>query len=119
MAFDLTSISSGKSKKKPRITLYGDSGVGKTTLACSAPKPIVLRTEDGLGILDVPHFPMAITLDDVMSGIATLFTEKHDFQTFVIDSADWLEPLIWADVCQANGVDSIEKCPTARAMSKP
>ena len=109
MAFDLTSITHGKTTKKPRITIYGDSGVGKTTFACSAPNPIVIRTEDGLGVLDVPHFPVATSFEDVMSAVGTLFTEEHNFQSLILDSADWLEPLIWQDVCQTNGVDSIEK----------
>jgi hypothetical protein len=111
MAFDLSSISSGKTTKKPRITIFGDAGVGKTTFACSAPAPIVIRTEDGLGVLDVAHFPVATSFDDVMSAVGTLYSEEHQFETLVIDSADWLEPLIWADVCRANGVDSIEKMP--------
>src|SRR5690606_30134345 len=29
-------------------------------------------------------------------------------QTVAIDSADWLEQLIWADVCKKRGVESIE-----------
>ena len=41
-----------KSKLKPAITIiYGPSGLGKTTLAVGSKNPVVLQTEDGLGIL--------------------------------------------------------------------
>ena len=108
MAFDLSSIKAGRSTKKPRTTIYGDSGLGKTTFSCSAPSPIVIMTEDGLGQIDVPHFPLAKTFDDVLSAIGTLYTEQHDFQSVVIDSLDWLEPMVWAETCLAHGKDSIE-----------
>ena len=37
-------------------------------------------TEDGLGTLDVPHFPLARTFDEVMEALAALYTEPHDVQ---------------------------------------
>ena len=41
-----------KSKAKPSIVIiYGPSGLGKTTLAVGSKNPIVLQTEEGLGIL--------------------------------------------------------------------
>lgn len=108
MAFDLSSVRNGRSTKKPRTIIYGAAGVGKTTFAASAPSPIVIQTEDGLGTLDVPHFPLAGTFDDVLSALGSLFSEPHEFRSLVIDSLDWLEPLIWQDVCRANKCESIE-----------
>ena len=108
MAFDLSAIRKGRNTKKPRVVVYGPAGVGTTTFATSAPAPIVLQTEDGLGQIDVPHFPLATTFDDVLSAIGALFQEAHEFKTLVVDSLDWLEPLIWQDVCQAHKVESIE-----------
>jgi hypothetical protein len=35
--------------------------------------------------------------------------EEHDYQSVVVDSADWLERLIWDKLCEIYGVDSIEK----------
>jgi len=89
--------------------VHGVAGVGKTTFAAGSEKPVVVPTEDGLGTLDVPHFPLARKFEDVMEALAALYSERHDFKTVVIDSVDWLEPLIWARTCQDNGWPSIEE----------
>ena len=52
---------------------------------------------------------MAHSLNDVLNALAALRDEQHDFRTVVLDSADWLERLIWDKVCQDFGVRSIEK----------
>lgn len=94
--------------KPPRIIIFGDAGIGKTTFATSAPSPIVIQTEDGLGIIDVPAFPLATSFDDVLEALQSLATEEHQFKTVVVDSLDWLEPLVWQATCKRLGVSSIE-----------
>jgi hypothetical protein len=98
MAFDLTSIKRGPDLKPPRIVLMGTEGVGKTTFAASSPAPIFIQTEDGLGTLDVPHFPLVESVDDVRQAIGTLYESPHDFQTVVLDSADHLELIIAREI---------------------
>lgn len=102
MAFDLTSIKRGQDIKPPRIFLYAVEGLGKTTFGASAPAPIFLQTEDGLGTLDVARFPMVERIDDVRAAIGTLYTEPHDFQTLVVDSVDWLEQIIAREIEQTH-----------------
>ena len=98
MAFDLKSISKNDAKLAPRIMLYGVEGIGKSTFAAYSPKPIFILTEDGLGSLPVQHFPLAKTVASVMSAITTLYEEKHDYKTVVLDSLDWLEAMIWQEM---------------------
>ena len=98
MAFDLSSITSGPRSQPPRIFITGPHGVGKTTWACSAPSPIVIQTEDGLGMLETPAFPLATTSAEVFESLATLYNEKHDFRTVILDSADWLDNMIQKEV---------------------
>ena len=105
---DLKSISKN-SPKKPRIVIYGPSGIGKTTFGSSAPDPIFIITEDGLGDIDVPHFPLASSYDDVMDALKSLLGDDHEFKTVVLDSADWLEPLVWEKTCARLHVASIEE----------
>jgi hypothetical protein len=100
MAFDLKSIKRNATIAAPRIMVYGVEGIGKTTFASGAPDPIFILTEDGLGSLDIAHFPLAATAEDVMDAIATLYSEEHAFQTVVVDSLDWLEAIIQREIEQ-------------------
>lgn len=107
MPINLSSIVTGHKRQPPRLVIYGPHGVGKTTFGCAASRPIVIRTEDGLGTLDVPAFPLATEFGDVMDALIALQGE-HKYRTVVVDSIDWLEPLVWAQVCRQNNVASIE-----------
>ena len=98
MAIDLKSIQKNTAIAAPRIMLYGVEGIGKTTFAAGAPNPIFICTEDGLGSLQVAHFPLATKASDVLDAITTLCQESHDFGSVVLDSVDWLDNLIWSDV---------------------
>ena len=104
----LQAIEKGKVKAPRRTLLYGVHGVGKSTFGSMADQPIFVITEDGVADIDCEHFPLALKSADVLSAMAALYTEKHDYHTVVIDSLDWLERLIWADVCVKRGVKSIE-----------
>ena len=94
MAFDLKSIQKNTAIAAPRLMVYGVEGIGKSTFASGAPDPIFILTEDGLGSLQVNHFPLATSSNDVMEAIGTLYNDPHDFKTVVIDSLDWLEAII-------------------------
>lgn len=98
MAFDLSSITRGRSMKAPRIFLYGVEGLGKTTFASRAPNPVFLFTEEGQGLLDVARFPLVASSADVLSAIDSLIREQHDFETLVLDTADWLEQIIFREI---------------------
>ena len=98
MAFDLKSIRKNDAIAAPRIMVYGVEGIGKSTFGAGSPNPIYILTEDGLGSLDVNHFPLATSFQDVMDAIATLYKENHAFETVVIDSLDWLEAIIQREI---------------------
>lgn len=98
MAFDLTSIKRGPDLKPPRLFIYAVEGIGKTTFAASAPSPIFIQTEDGLGSLDAARFPMVESIDQVREAIGTLYETDHDFETVVLDSVDWLEQIISREI---------------------
>ena len=108
MAISLSSLIQTTQVKPPRVLIHGVSGVGKTTFAAESKAPVFLQTEDGLGTINVPHFPLAHTWDEVLETLVLLYNEPHDYRTLVIDSVDWLEPLIWAKTCRVNKWDSIE-----------
>ena len=105
----LQRITTGRTSAPPRLLVYGTEGIGKSTLASHAPRPIFIQTEDGLGEIDCHKFPLANSFDDVVGTLEALRTEKHDYQSVVVDSLDWLERLIWDAVCEDYGAKSIEK----------
>lgn len=95
-------------KKPPRIVVHGIHGVGKSFFASQAPDPIFLITEDGLTNIDVDHFPLATNLTQVWEYMQAIIDNEHRFQTFVVDTLDWLEKLIFEQVCKDKGVKSPE-----------
>lgn len=105
----LDAIQNGKEARPPRIMLYGQEGVGKSTYGASSPKPIFIQTEDGLGEISCSKFPLAKTLADAYASLTALQQEKHDFQSVIVDSLDWMERLIFDEICREFGVKSIEK----------
>ncbi|RMF71992.1 MAG: ATP-binding protein, partial [Acidobacteria bacterium] len=67
-----------------------------------------IPTEDGLNDIDCERFPLATGYADVLGALSALYSEEHEYRTVVLDSLDWLERLIWAEVCAKRGVESIE-----------
>jgi AAA domain len=108
MTFDLSSVTANHAPLPPRIVIYGAHGVGKTTFGASAPHPIFIRTEDGLGTLQVPAFPLAKNYQHILDAMRALYSGEHLYRTVVIDSLDWLEPLVWARTALEKGKESVE-----------
>lgn len=106
--FDLAAITTSRSFPPQKILIYGVPGVGKTTFASTFPAPILLRTEDGASALNIPTFPAIVTdLRQLDKAIAALL-KGHDFKTLIVDSLDWLEPLVLSYICEVAKKESIE-----------
>ncbi|MCL2710573.1 MAG: ATP-binding protein [Planctomycetaceae bacterium] len=90
-----------------RLLVHGTEGIGKSTFAAQSPDPIFIQTEDGLGQIDAPKFPLAQSLQEVKDNLDALLNEQHDYKTVVIDSLDWLEKLIVPDAVAAAKLDAI------------
>lgn len=96
----LESITTGSDDGPLRIVGYAPEGTGKTTLAACSPSPVFMCPEDGLENLPhVKRFPTPHDFRDVLDGIQLLIDRPTDRKTFVLDTADWVEPLIWAHTC--------------------
>ncbi len=113
----LSSIRRAIEPRPDRILLIGTEGLGKTTFAADAPSPVFLCAEDGLppALKEVARFPDPQTFEEIFDALRVLAREEHEFKTLVIDTLDWLEPLIWRDLCMrygwvdAKGTPDIEK----------
>lgn len=108
MAISLASISRDPIIAPPRVVLYAPHGVGKTTWGAGAYAPILLPLEDGRGTLDVPAFPLLKSWQEVTEALGALVNEEHQYSTVLVDSLDWLEPLIWAETCARHKQPDIE-----------
>lgn len=96
-------------KKRPRkVLLYGTHGIGKTTWAAQAGNVIVLATEDGQGDVGCDRTPLLKNLGSVNAWLSDLGTQPHDYRWLAFDTLDWLEKLIFAEVCQTHGKKNIE-----------
>jgi len=104
----LNQIQRGRRVAPRRTLLYGVHGVGKSTFGSMAEQPVFIQTEDGLSNIECERFPLATQYANVIAALSELYTEQHDYRTVVVDSVDWLERLIWADVCQKRSIESIE-----------
>ena len=90
----LSAVTKGPVRRPLKAVVYGPSGVGKSTFASQAPGCIFLCAEDGTGELDVARFPEPRSWVHVLSACHELLGAKHEFKTLVIDSLDWLSPLV-------------------------
>lgn len=117
MAISLKSLSRNPVIAPPRVVMHGPHGIGKTTFGASAPAPVILPTEEGLGTLVVDHFPLLTSYEEVVQAIGALFQEEHKFQTVVLDSLDWLEPLVWGRVCRDHGIKNLEDIPYGKGFN--
>jgi hypothetical protein len=107
----LAQVTKGKIVKPLLLLVYGADGVGKSSFAASAPAPIFFGPESGTDHLDVSRYPEPKTWAEVQAGLKDLATGDHDYKTLAIDSLDWIEPLLFAQIIKedAKGAKSIEQ----------
>jgi hypothetical protein len=101
-------LNKGVKKRARRVLIYGENGVGKSTLASQFPDPVFLNIEDGLGDIDCTSTDKIRSIREV-EDIIVLDLPKTQFRTIVIDTADWLERLIFEEVASGAGKDTIEE----------
>jgi hypothetical protein len=104
-------ITTGKVIKPHTVTVHGTEGVGKSTFAANAPRPIFLQTEDGTEHLDVARYDVARSWEQLVANAQEILTEKHDFQTCVLDTADHAEPLAWEHVIKIRPPNKFKDTP--------
>jgi hypothetical protein len=93
-----------------RMMIYGQGGVGKTSLAASAPGVAFVQGEEGTRQFDVARFPLPESWADVLAQVHSVAADPVGLgvQTLVIDTLDGLEPLLWRHVCQEGRVTKLD-----------
>ncbi len=113
----LDNIQPNSGPRALKVVIHGENGIGKTTFAASAPRPLILAAEDGIGVLNAPMLRIR-SADDLQMALTELVQGLHPgtgfrggqrpFDTVVIDSLDALEAMIWKKVCETGRKQNIE-----------
>lgn len=100
-------ITSGPRLRAQKVLVYGQHGIGKTTLASKWPDPVFIDTEGGTDGYDVRRLPRPMDWATLMNEVAWAQTNLVG-GTIVLDSADWAERLCTAYVCAKKEWESVE-----------
>lgn len=105
---DFEILNEVKEKNYYKALIYGTPGIGKSTFATKAIKPIFLPLEDGLKYISCAKLKKKIeTYKEFIEALR--FFSKSDYKTIVIDTMDSLEQLIFQYVCEEGGKKSISE----------
>lgn len=109
----LESIKKGPSTRPPKIMLIGQEGVGKSTAGAKMPNPVFLCGESGLvgpQFADTPSFTPTSWAES-LAFCEELASNPSGYKTLVIDTLDWIEPMLYTHVVAAakkNDIKHIE-----------
>jgi hypothetical protein len=98
-------IVKGKQQRPQRVVIYGVESVGKTTFASKFPNPLFLDIEGGSNHLAVDRVAVSSWKE---LGECIQEASRTDYETIVIDSADWAERLAVEDLLATNKKQSVE-----------
>jgi hypothetical protein len=98
-------IIKGKQQRPQRVVIYGVESVGKTTFASKFPSPLFLDIEGGSNHLAVDRVAVSSWKE---LGECIQEASRTDYETVVIDSADWAERLAVEDLLATNKKQSVE-----------
>lgn len=101
-------LSSGIIESAQKVLIYGQHGIGKTTLAAQMPGAVLIDVEGGSGHIDCTRYPRPKTWQELRYMVADAIKRLEPGSTLVIDSADWAERLATEHVCREHNVESIE-----------
>ncbi len=104
-------IVKGKVNAPVRAVIYGPSGIGKTTLASQWPHPVFIDVESGTLEMDVNRISLGQSASWQLVLEAVKQLRNSEYQTIIIDTADWAEKLLKEKICNAAGVSSIGDIP--------
>lgn len=87
-------IQTGKLQKAYRVVIYGQEGVGKSTLASRFPAPLFLDIEGSTDRMDVHRLPTPQSWSELLQTIGKITESPPDgYKTLVIDTLDWSQRL--------------------------
>lgn len=102
MSTFLNQISSGSHQEGVRIVIAGQEKVGKTTLACQAPNPLLVPLEIGYADMTCPKTPMLQNYNEIEALMAEITAQAQQgqfpFKSIVFDSVTAMERMLHESV---------------------
>lgn len=92
-------LTCGVVERPLRVVVYGPEGIGKSTLAASAPGAIIADTENGTDQLPVARLPKAPSWGVLLDEIRAVAEDPSLCSTLVVDTLDAAEQLCIVHVC--------------------
>ncbi len=82
--------------------IYGQSGMGKTTLACSAPAPVLFDFDGGVARIRDEHQVPTVQIEkwaDALAALEELEGNGGEFKTIIVDTASKMIDSIIVHIC--------------------
>lgn len=83
--------------KGVKYIIYGEKGLGKTTLALKFPYPVLIDSENGSTYANADESALSLKVEsyaDFVEVYKELKTMRHPYKTLIIDTIDWFEDLL-------------------------
>lgn len=94
MGFSMSDIHKGVKPMPRKIIIYGPPKLGKSTLAGSTRSALMIPTEDRVAHIACDKTPVVDSFENIMEIFDFLLNGKHAYKRAIVDTLDWLEPLI-------------------------
>lgn len=91
-----------------KFVVYGPEGIGKSTFVSKIPGIVFIDTEGSTGQLDVARYPAPTSWQMLLQEVQDFAAHPGDFQSLVIDTADWAERLCTEHVLATRQLQSVE-----------
>jgi hypothetical protein len=94
-----------KKDTAPMVLIYGQTKVGKTTLALEFPNPVFIEVDEGenenFDDVQIPGWGLdeVSCYADLIDAVQSLYNDDHEFETLVIDTLTVVERFIHEETC--------------------
>lgn len=85
---------------KVKCLIYGQAGTGKTTMALSAPKPLLLDFDGGASRLNTAHRADTVQIQNWAECMQVMQEDLSAYETIVVDTIGKMLDFIITDVCK-------------------
>ena len=106
MSFDPRSIRKGIEAAPRKVVIHGNPKIGKSSLAAAAPDALLIPTEDRVKHINCAKTDVVTRFEEIME-IFEYLIQGSPYRTVIIDTLDWMEPMLHDYICRKKGYKSL------------